>query len=323
MKTIDLYVFPFGRKDGMKTRLLIDGMEINSPNNKLTQFVVKQPMSRWLKTYRKKLFVWRGFLYELVTDLNDADYVINFFGRKTDFEQFSKEVGLQKEQLAESGRTVSVRLSYIPNADPEQAVKTVTEALLTLMDKAYDEQEYELYDQLADAKNQLIKAPVRLRYTDEKNRPENNPADNPILNTESRRPRVFIKIINSPTSPDALYGLLVDNCRENRAFDYGIILLLTEYLENAGSFTVLPEKNLHALQNTFKEGYRIAASAAAECNDAINSYLYNVYFPPILSRAIDVIDHVFDCREDWKTEPDIDETAEKIENLFKQKEYSV
>lgn len=129
MKKIELFIIPFAKENEVKTRLVVDGNNIDSKDNRLTNLVVYQPMRKWLNPYKKKLFVWDGLLAEIIEEFNDRSLRFVFHGCKADYVLFKKSVLVQQTKLNRNGGAVDVAFELIDKWDPKKTVKELIEIL--------------------------------------------------------------------------------------------------------------------------------------------------------------------------------------------------
>lgn len=113
MKKIEIYVNPY-RSSGQMTRFCIDGVDVVSNESRLTAFVVRKNMFEWLYPYSRGFQKWQGILPELVRELNDDTFDIEFHGRERD-DQFLRDVlSVQQESLVRRGMETEVSHRFIP-----------------------------------------------------------------------------------------------------------------------------------------------------------------------------------------------------------------
>lgn len=129
MKNIELTIIPYAKENEMKTCLVVDGNNICSKDNRLTNLVVYQPMRKWLTPYKKKLFMWEGLLEEVIEEFNDKSIHFIFYGFMPDFTLFRKSILQQQNKLNRNGGSVDVAFDVVDKWNPEQTVKELIDAL--------------------------------------------------------------------------------------------------------------------------------------------------------------------------------------------------
>ena len=129
MKKIELFIIPYAKENAVKTRLVVDGNKIDSKDNRLTNLVVYQPMSRWLTPYKKKLFMWEGLLPEIIEEFNDKSVQFQFHGCKADYLLFRKNILEQQLKLNRNGGAVEVELEHFDLWNGKATVRNLMEIL--------------------------------------------------------------------------------------------------------------------------------------------------------------------------------------------------
>ena len=81
----------------------IDGADNRHSSSKIYQFVERQPMDSWLDARTSSYQHWNGFLVELVTELNEDDICLSFYGTQEDNRVFVEGINQQSVFLEEIG----------------------------------------------------------------------------------------------------------------------------------------------------------------------------------------------------------------------------
>ena len=88
------------------TRLIIDGQERLNSGLRLNEFIVGQPIAKWLTPYVFSYQKWDGLLPELMDELNDDELQLEFFSLPEFFsrleEEFNKQTPLIEEHAYSS-----------------------------------------------------------------------------------------------------------------------------------------------------------------------------------------------------------------------------
>ena len=163
MKKVELYIVPYAEDHGIKTRLVVDGNKIDSKDNRLTNLVVYQPMRKWLNPYKKKLFVWEGFLAEIIEEFNDTSIQFAFSGCKADFTMFRKSILLQQAKLNRNGGGVEVVFAFTDTWNPRSAVKEMVDILEDLCVEAENWGEDEILREIGLLRNVICSCGVAVK----------------------------------------------------------------------------------------------------------------------------------------------------------------
>ena len=163
MKKVELYIIPHAKEDEIKTRLTVDGNRIDSKDNRFTNLVVYQPMRKWLNPYRKMLFVWDGFLAELIEEFNDNSVHFVFRGCKADFTVFRKSIIYQQTKLNRNGGASQVSFEFIDKVSPNSFLKELSEILEDLRVEADNWGEDEIIDSIDSLESEIGRCRVKLR----------------------------------------------------------------------------------------------------------------------------------------------------------------
>lgn len=99
MRKIQIYFNPYSES----TRLIIDGEERLNGGSRLDEFIVSQPLDKWLTPYVFSYQKWHGLLPELMEDLNDDDLHLEFFSLPEYFSRLAEEFDKQTSLIEERG----------------------------------------------------------------------------------------------------------------------------------------------------------------------------------------------------------------------------
>ncbi|MCD8107338.1 MAG: hypothetical protein LUE20_05180 [Oscillospiraceae bacterium] len=167
MKIIELFIRPFAKENEVKTKLIVNNRskkeEITSKDNRLTSLVVNQPMRKWLTPYKKKLFVWEGFLPEIIEEFNDSSLSFVFHGCKADYAIFKKTICEQQEKINRNGETAHVEFAKFREDkwSPDGGMEILTESLDTMRSVAEDWSDDDLIDKIDELKAEIGGQSVR------------------------------------------------------------------------------------------------------------------------------------------------------------------
>lgn len=99
MKKIQIQYNPFSQK----TALRIDGNAQMPEGGRLQEYVIRNPMERWLPPGRTSYRRWGGFLPELMDMLNEDVLEIEFTGTQEDAQRFRQELTRQHRGVEDRG----------------------------------------------------------------------------------------------------------------------------------------------------------------------------------------------------------------------------
>ena len=99
MIKIQIYFNPYTQS----TRLIIDGQERFNSGSRLDEFIVGQPLDKWLAPYVFSYQKWHGLLPEIMTELNDDDLNLEFFSLPEYFPKLAEEFDNQTPLIEERG----------------------------------------------------------------------------------------------------------------------------------------------------------------------------------------------------------------------------
>lgn len=99
MRNVKIYYNPYLES----TRLIIDGEERTHGVSRLEEFIVGQPLDKWLSPYVFSYQKWNGFLPELMDDLNDDEVHITFFSLPQYVPRLAEEFDKQTSLIEEKG----------------------------------------------------------------------------------------------------------------------------------------------------------------------------------------------------------------------------
>lgn len=99
MRNVEIYFNPYSDS----TRLIIDGEEIIGGQTRLEEFIVGQPLDKWLSPYVFSYQKWNGLLPELMEALNDDDLHLKFFTLPEYVQRLSEEFDKQTSLIEEKG----------------------------------------------------------------------------------------------------------------------------------------------------------------------------------------------------------------------------
>ncbi len=85
------------------TRLFIDEQERLNCGSRLDEFIVGQPIDKWLAPYVFSYQKWNGLLPELMEELNDDDLYVEFFSLPEYFSSLGEEFDKQTSLIEERG----------------------------------------------------------------------------------------------------------------------------------------------------------------------------------------------------------------------------
>lgn len=311
MRTIDIYAFPFQKGNELMTRLFIDSQEINNPDNRLTQYVVKKPMSKWLKSYKRKLFVWKGFLFELAYELNASDYTIIFHGRQDDFEVFVDEVLKQKVQLENEGRKISLDVIFKERFSPKRAVKVMTDAYDALIHKELTDGNFIAQDKIKYAKDSLTLVSCRVNTLggmpkDFKKRLEKHS----FINCNTTHPKVIAAIVGTDWSGDI--GTAVSDMLKGQSYKQILILLpeamrtesIKECVRKIAESNSVEENSLH---------FKFYTDDPIK---ALEDGIYSYYMPDVISDTIKAFYQIVTVFSDYESDAYIIDATDHIDELF-------
>lgn len=167
MKNIELFIASFAKENEAKTKLTVNSKskkeEITSKDNRLTSLVVNQPMRKWLNPYKKKLFVWEGFLPEIIEEFNDSSLSFVFHGCKADYAIFKKKIIEQQDKINRNGETAHVVFEKFKEDkwNPESVMKILIENLNKMRVVAEDWSDDELISKIDNLKVEISEHSVR------------------------------------------------------------------------------------------------------------------------------------------------------------------
>lgn len=163
MKKVELFIVPYAKENEIKTRLVVDGNEIDSKDNRLTNLVVYQPMRKWLNPYIRKLFVWDGLLAEVIEEFNDKSIHLVFHGCKADYTLFKKSILLQQMKLNRNGGAVDVTFEIVDKWNPKKTVKELVDVLDDLRVEADNWSEDGIIKEIDHIKDEVCNCKVLLK----------------------------------------------------------------------------------------------------------------------------------------------------------------
>lgn len=99
MRKIQIYFNPYLES----TRLIIDGKVRLNCGSRLDDFIVGQPLDKWLAPYGFSYQRWHGLLPELMEELNDDDLSLEFFSLPEYFSMLAEEFDKQTSLIEERG----------------------------------------------------------------------------------------------------------------------------------------------------------------------------------------------------------------------------
>ena len=274
MKKIEIYAYPFPKGDDKATGLIVDGIEIDNPDNRLHQFVVKKPVSKWLCAYRKKLFIWRGFFYELALELNASAYHITYYGTEEGYEEFCDEAKHQLKQLEEDGRDVKIELAFKEFFNVRKAVKTVAEALVSLNNYAYAHELYEICEKMPRMQKRITEVPCTIEYPGCSEEiiarvAEVGKEEGFSLIADTKHSRVALIVIGK----DWTGGGIAEKIPALQQSDCAAIFVPAESREGAAA----------------EAGGKIRVIAYEDDpQKAIENYIYTAYMPAVAARAVNL-----------------------------------
>lgn len=311
MRNIEIYSFPFQKGNEVSTRLVVDRQEFNNPDNRLTQYVVNKPMEKWLKSYKRKLFVWRGFLYELALELNASDYTIAFNGTGDGFKVFAEEILLQRAELERDGRKINVELIFRERSDCRRAVKVMKDAYESLIHKEKTDNNYSQSDKIEMTKNSLSYV---LGFTEVYGTLPGDSAEAlekmPLIKINREHPKLIAAVFGEDCKGDITAQ--ASDLLKDRAFRKAIVLVPSAL----------------SMEDTVKAAEKIAAeSGAGEGSVSVISYsgdpaealeegIYSVYMPDVITDAIKKYYETARAFDDYKTDSFIMESSRQIDELF-------
>ena len=297
MREIKIYVYPFQRTDGRTTRLIIDGIEIDNPDNRLHQFVVKKPVSKWLCPDRKKLFVWKGFFHELALELNASAYRITYYGTKEGYDEFSDEVERQRKMLEQDGRVVNVETMFKEYFSVRKAVSVLADAFDSVFRKAYGENRFDLSRAASNAKKNLTEVPCHLFFLGCSDELTAEAEAIPLLKTGTKHPRAHFVILGDSWNGGGLRELLPK-------------------LQNSECAAVFVPEKLREEAASVCGGVKLV-SYGDSLGNAVESFLYSAYLPREVSHSIEKYYELAQQFEDYETDAYLIESSENIDWLFR------
>ena len=298
MREIKIYVYPFPRPDGNSTDLIIDGIRIDNPDNRLHQFVVKKPESKWLCPYTRKLFVWRGFFYELAIELNASGYRVTYYGSKAGYERFSEEAARQSQVLRADGRGVDFELAFEEHFDLSRTAGVVTDALDSIIYKAYSDKLFELGEKASRVKDRFLTIPCRLDYIDCEPTEVSQIAKDFTLKTDAKMPRVYIAVVGSGVTADRLRQVICES--ENYEF----------------SAVMAPEADRDQAGQALK-GRVSLFTYRDDPKKSIEEFIINNYVPSAASKALSGYQEIAGSFDDRDSDFHLIEADEQIDSLYK------
>ena len=99
MRKVEIYFNPYSES----TRLIIDDEERLGGETRLEEFIVGQPLDKWLSPYVFSYQKWNGLLPELMEDLNDDDLHLTFFTLPEYVSKLAEEFDKQTPLIEEKG----------------------------------------------------------------------------------------------------------------------------------------------------------------------------------------------------------------------------
>lgn len=311
MRTIEIYSYPFQRGEETATRLVVDKQEYDNQNNRLTQYIVKKPMSKWLNGYKRKLFVWRGFLYELALELNASDYTIEFYGTEDEYKVFGGEILRQKAQLEQDGRKISVKLVFHERSDCKRAVSVMTEVYEALIHKEYTDNNYEARDKIDITKDRLtsVGCLVKTYGTMPKDFNERLRKQK-LIKIKEKNPALIAAVFGKDFSGDIpeQASLLLKDGRFRKA-----LIIIPKSAEIVSLEAA--EKAIAQKCSADESAVRILR-CADDPIDALTDGIYSKYMPDIITDSIKKFYEIIRVFSDYDTDSYIIESADKIDGLF-------
>ena len=311
MRTIEVYSFPYNKNSEVFTRLFIDKQEINNPDNRLTQFVVKKPMSKWLKSYKRKLFVWKGFLYELAVELNASDYTIVFNGTEDDFQIFSEEIMLQKMQLENDGRKINIELVFRERFECRRAVKVMTDAYGALIHKEYADSNFTVSDKIKFAKDKLNFVPCLVETFGSMSEDFGEKLDkSELIIINPKCPKLIAAIFGSDSTEDICFR--TSELLKNKKFKQ-VLVIIPESADigNSKDAAKAIARDCGVHENMVHFLY-YADNPIKTLEDGI--YFY--YMPDIITESIRDFYELSRAFDDYETDSYIMEANRQIDELF-------
>lgn len=93
MVNLQIQVTPFAIENGRYTRLFFkEGDWTIEKNSRLYSYICLHPIRCWMYPYQDRIFNWKGFLPNIVKELNDSSYRFEFIGTIDDYNYFKREI---------------------------------------------------------------------------------------------------------------------------------------------------------------------------------------------------------------------------------------
>lgn len=150
MRNVEIYFNPYSES----TRLIIDGEERIGGETRLEEFIVGQPLDKWLSPYVFSYQRWNGLLPELMEDLNDDDLNLTFFTLPEYVSKLSEEFDKQTSLIEEKGYSSDLWRCLCEEAFLPEDIRSAF--LKFVMEKrrfAPDQWSLSLFDRVEDALN--------------------------------------------------------------------------------------------------------------------------------------------------------------------------
>ncbi len=286
MKRIEITVSPF-RREGQLTRLVIDGMNVESNENRLTAFVVRKNFYEWLYPYSRGFQKWQGILPELVRELNDDTFVITFHGRERDFQTLREVMAAQQESLARRGMETSAQVSHVLPESPRGMVKNIRAVLDDFIDTVVQRLDGDGYEGLKKLRDRMSVFPTALH--DMAGMPEDLDVSLKERGAALNRRGISVVVLDASRLPRDLQDDLQSAMETERdAGDLFILLCLV------GDGTDANRTKCSALMEQLDIPLRLCADCAIAADaegilQAFDRYVSEVYLP---SQAVGVVEEM-------------------------------
>jgi len=287
---IVLYSAPYYTKHCQCTYIGIEGIDYTVDDKRFRSFVADRPMTQWLLPYTVRLFHWRGILAELLDALNDTCLDFVFYGLKSDFEVFCREIRIQEQSLACEYRT-ALQISVMYGCNPWD--EALVEKIVPMLTQTIDASASSNIAQLIEAKRDLLKQPTSMCG---KWIAQSDPSDEDkkllmeVGMTEGKHEVLldaFILDGERDADEQALFCIKYASCPWEDLQCNKRIYMLVEDQQNGKNaverlLSVMREKG-HYIQNI------VAVTSYKEIVSDIKSvnYLMDCYIPRMLAAAID------------------------------------
>ena len=155
MRKVEIYFNPYSES----TRLIIDDEERRGGETRLEEFIVGQPLDKWLSPYVFSYQKWNGLLPELMEDLNDDDLHLTFFTLPEYVSKLAEEFDKQTPLIEEKGYSSDLWRCLCEEAfRPEEVRGKFLNFVAAKKRFAPDQWSLSLFDQVEESLNDKTKS---------------------------------------------------------------------------------------------------------------------------------------------------------------------